>query len=159
MKNIELSMKNLLKLFVVVALLCGGIGCQPTEQDPQTEPQLEITTNNISGSWMLSEWNNAPLAEGMFVYLDLVRSDMTYTMYQNIDSFGTRTITGRFYLYVDDEIGASVLRGNYDHGAGEWNHRYIVESLTATTMTLVAKDNAEDVSVYTRADIPADIAE
>lgn len=159
MKNIELSMKNLLKLFVAVALICGGVGCQPTYEEPQNEPQLEITTNNISGSWMLTQWNNAPLAEGSFVYIDLVRSDMTYTMYQNIDSFGTRTITGHFFLYIDQEIGASVLRGNYDHGAGEWNHRYIVQSLTDTTMILVAKDNAEDVSVYTRSEIPSDIVQ
>lgn len=104
-------------------------------------------------------WNNEPLPEGNFVYIDFVRSSGAYTMYQNIDSFGTRTITGKFFLFVDDELGASVLRGNYDHDNGSWNHRYIVESLTANTMRLVATDNPEDVSLYERCEIPSEIIE
>lgn len=150
-------MKNILKLMVVALCALCAWSCELPDNEPQGEVQLEITTNNISGSWKLAQWNNQTLPDGNFVYIDFVRAESTYTMYQNIDSFGTRTITGRFFLYVDDEIGASVLRGNYDHGAGEWNHRYIVESLTATTMTLVAKDNAEDVCVYERCDIPTEI--
>lgn len=151
-------MKKILKLMVVASLMLGAWACSP-EEKPQEEPQIEITPNNISGSWMLSIWNDEPLPEGSFVYIDFVRSDSTYTLYQNIDSFGTRIITGRFFLYVDEEIGAAVLRGNYDHSAGEWNHRYIVESLTATTMRLVAKDNAEDVHTYVRCTIPSEIVE
>lgn len=150
-------MKKILKLMVATSLMLGVWGCDNTSEEPQKEPQIEITTNNISGSWKLDSWNSQPLPEGNFVYIDFVRADGTYTMYQNIDSFGTRTITGRFFLYIDEEIGAAVLRGDYNHGAGEWGHRYIVESLTATTMCLVAKDNAEDVSIYTRCDIPSEV--
>lgn len=152
-------MKKILKLMVVASLIMAVWSCNDTNDDPIEEQQIEVTTNNISGSWKLSTWNYQPLPEGNFVYIDFVRADGTYTMYQNIDSFGTRTITGRFFLYVDEELGAAVLRGNYDHGSGDWNHRYIVQSLTATTMRLVAKDNSEDICVYERCDIPAEIVE
>ena len=149
-------MKQILKIMIAAALLLGTSSCDNTTEE-QPVPEIEVTTNNISGTWKLSLWNNQPLPEGSFIYIDFVRSSSTYTMYQNIDSFGTRTLTGRFTLYVDEEIGAAVLRGDYDHGAGEWNHRYIVESLTATTMLLVAKDNAVDRCLYERSDIPAEI--
>lgn len=152
-------MKKILNLLVVASLVVAAWSCNSTDNEPNEEPQIEITTNNISGSWELSLWNDQQLPEGNFVYIDFVRADGTYTMYQNIDSFGTRTLTGRFFLYVDEELGAAVLRGNYDHGTGDWNHRYIVESLTATTMRLVATDNAEDVCTYVRCDIPSEILE
>ncbi len=149
-------MKQILKVMIAAALMFGAWSCDNTPEE-EPIPEIEVTTNNLSGSWKLSLWNDQSLPEGSFVYIDFVRADGTYTMYQNIDSFGTRTLTGRFTLYVDEEIGAAVLRGNYDHGAGEWNHRYIVESLTASTMLLVAKDNAEDRCLYERCEIPAEI--
>lgn len=151
-------MKKFVKLLVIGALMFVGFACEQPEEQPQPEPQLEVTPNNIAGSWALTLWNNGEsVPEGNYVYLDFVRSDRTYTIYQNIDSFGTRTLTGRYYIYIDEELGVPVLRGDYDHGSGEWNHRYIVQSLTATEMILVAKDNAEDVCQYTRKEIPSEI--
>lgn len=150
-------MNKILKLMVVALCAFGAWSCELPTDDSEGIEQIEVTTNNISGSWKLAFWNDQKLPEGDFVYIDFVRAESTYTIYQNVDSFGTRTITGRFYLYVDEEIGAAVLRGDYDHGAGEWNHRYIVRSLTRDTMELVAKDNAEDVCVYVRCEIPAEI--
>lgn len=150
-------MKKILRLLVVALLAVGSWSCDLTASDDEQVEQLEITTNNISGSWKLVVWNGDPLKEGTYVYIDFVRADGTYTMYQNIDSFSTRTITGRYALYIDEELGVAVLRGNYDHGAGEWNRRYIVEYLTKSEMRLVAMDNADDVSIYERCDIPAEI--
>ena len=66
---------------------------------------------------MLAEWNGAPLAEGSFVYIEFIRKDAKYVMYQNLDSFGTRKLTGRFVIDNDAELGA-VIRGSYDYGAG-----------------------------------------
>lgn len=150
-------MKRILKLMVVALCAIGGWSCDLSAPEEGKEVQLEITTNNISGSWMLAEWNGEPLSEGSYVYINFVRADGTYTMYHNIDSFSTRTITGRYTLYVDESIGATVLRGDYDHGAGEWNHRYIIDYLTESQMRLVAKDNAEDVCLYERCEIPSEI--
>jgi hypothetical protein len=150
-------MKKILKLMLVALCAIGGWSCELTApEEPQGE-ELEVTTNNISGSWKLAKWNGEALPEDNYVYIDFVRADGTYTMYQNIDSFSTRVITGRYTLYVDEEVGAAVLRGDYDHGAGEWNHRYIIDHLTRSEMRLVAKDNAEDICLYERCEIPSEI--
>ncbi len=151
-------MKKIVKLLVIASLMIAGYGCESPVDKLQEPIQLEVTPNNIAGSWQLSSWNGGEgLPEGSYVYIDFERADRTFTMYQNTDSHYTRTLTGRFYIYVDEELGVAVLRGDYDHGAGEWNHRYIVTSLTANQMKLVAKDNAADESIYVRATIPAEI--
>lgn len=150
-------MSRIFKTLVAMAIgLMIAVGCQPIEE-PQAPPQLDVTPNNVAGSWKLTYWMGKPLAEGSYVYLDLVRSGRTYTMYQNMDSHYTRTLTGRYYIEID-EMGKAVIRGNYDHGVGEWNNRYIVTSLTANEMIWQAEGNPEDVSTYMRADIPAEIA-
>lgn len=150
-------MKKIFKLLLVALMSLVAVACESPAEENVAEQQLEVTPNNIAGSWALEQLNGEALPEGSYVYIDFVRSDRTFTLYQNVDSFGNRTLTGRYFIYVDEEMGTSVIRGEYDHGMGEWNHRYIVESLTSTAITLVAKDNAEDVCVYTRKDIPAEI--
>ena len=150
-------MRKFVKLLVIAALMFAGYGCETPTEKPQGEPQLEVTANNIAGSWKLASLKGGPLAEGSYVYIDFDRADRTFTMYQNTDSHYTRTLTGRYYIEID-EMGKAVIRGNYDHGVGEWNNRYVVTSLTANEMIWQAEGNPEDVSTYKRADIPAEIA-
>ena len=128
----------LLSIIAMTAVSCGKI----IITEPEEAPQLEVNANNISGQWELVEWNGAYLAEGTYVYLDIVRNDKTYTMYQNMDSFSNvpHVITGSYFLSTDVELGA-VIRGSYDHDSGDWAHRYIIESLTANEMLWVATDD------------------
>ena len=150
-------MKRFILLTIsLLALILGFVSCdEPTPEVP-AEPELEVTANNIAGEWKLAEWKGAPLAEGSYVYINFVRSDRTYTLYQNLDSFSTRKLTGSFYIETDPERGA-VIRGNYDYDRGDWAHRYCVISLTANEMVWVNLDNVVDQSVYTRTTIPAEI--
>ena len=115
--------------------------------------QLEVNANNISGKWQLVEWNGAGLAEGTYVYLDIVRNDKTYTMYQNLDSFTNvpHVVTGSYFIETDPELGA-IIRGNYDHDSGDWSHRYIVKSLTDVQMVWVAKDDETFIQIFDRVD-------
>ena len=145
-------MKKFLKgAFLALMAMVAMTSC--VEDDSKWVAPLDVTPNNIAGSWRLDSWSGGELAEGSFVYIDFVRADRTYTLYQNIDSQSTRVITGRYHIDTDAEFGA-IIRGNYDYGNGDWNHRYIVTDLTETSMVWTAKDNSEDVSVYVRADIP-----
>lgn len=154
-----MKMKKLFTLLCSVAfVLVAGYGCDTPDQEPQPSPQLEVTPNNISGSWKLSLWNDAEIPENSYVYIDFVRSDRTYTLFQNIDTFDKRTITGRYFIYTDEELGAAVLRGEYDYGNGEWNHRYIVASLTAEQMILIPTDTQTEEFVYDREEIPSEIS-
>lgn len=138
---------------LLAALALISVSCEKNDSPEQEEPQLEVNANNISGKWQLVEWNAAALVSGTYMYLDIVRNDRTYTMYQNFDSFADvpHVVTGSYHIDMDVELGA-VIRGNYDHDSGDWAHRYVVESLTATTMVWVAKDDADFVQKFVRVD-------
>ena len=120
------------------------VSCEKVDSDSVV--YLEVNANNISGKWELVEWNGSELAADTYVYLDIVRNNRTYTMYQNVDSFDNvpHVVTGSYSLETDPELGA-VIRGNYDYDSGDWAHRYIIKNLTATEMTWVAKDNKDFV--------------
>ena len=143
---------NKVKMLIAAAFaVMSLISC--TEKPEVTVEYLDVNANNISGRWELVEWNGAPLTEGTYVYLDIVRNDRTYTMYQNLDSFTNvpHKVTGSYYIEYDPELGA-ILRGNYDHDSGDWAHRYIVKDLTATEMYWIAKDNRTFIQKYVRVD-------
>ena len=121
------------------------------KEQPEVIEYLDVNANNISGSWELVDWNGSALQEGTYVFINLVRNDRTYTMYQNIDSFGDipHVITGRYFIETDPAVGA-VIRGDYDHDSGDWAHRYIVKDLTADQMYWVAKDDPAFVQKFIR---------
>lgn len=147
-----------MKRFILLTISLFALGFVACDDEPEVpaEPQLEVTANNIAGEWQLAEWKGAQLAEGSYVYLSFDRRERTFVIYQNLDSFSTRELTGSFYIEMDPEQGA-VIRGSYDYDRGDWAHRYLVKSLTANEMVWVAKDDAEDQSIYVRAEIPAEI--
>lgn len=141
-------MKKILILLSIIAIAVVSCEKNPMREDP---PQLEVNANNISGQWELVEWNGENLTEGTYVYLDIVRNDKTYTMYQNMDSFSNvpHVVTGSYRLSTDEELGA-IIRGTYDHDSGEWSHRYIIQSLTANEMFWVAKDDPSFTQKFRR---------
>ncbi len=143
-------------LLTISLLAITFVACdQPAPEEP-TEPQLEVTANNIAGEWKLTEWKGEPLAEGSYVYLSIDRRERSYVLYQNLDSFSTRVLTGSFFIETDPERGA-VIRGNYDYDRGDWANRYCVISLTANEMVWASSNNVVDQSVYTRTQIPDEI--
>lgn len=143
-------MKKILILLSIITL--AAVSCDKTAM-PEEAPQLEVNANNISGQWELVEWNGSNLTEGTYVYLDIVRNDKTYTMYQNMDSFNNvpHVLTGSYHLSTDVELGA-IIRGTYDHDSGEWSHRYIIKSLTANEMLWVATDDLSFSQKFVRID-------
>ena len=131
----------------------AAVSCELVEDGGIQEPLLEVNANNISGQWQLKQWNENTLNDDTYVYIDIVRNDRTYTMYQNIDSFKDvpHRITGSYYIEVDPAIGA-VIRGNYDHDSGDWAHRYIITDLTRSKMVWTAKDDPAFVQIWNRVD-------
>lgn len=153
---------NIVKTILAVALAAMTmVSCDKNDQSEPAEIQLEVNANNISGNWELVKWNESELEDGTYVYINFVRNDKTYTMYQNFDSFSNvpHVVSGSYYIDTDPELGA-IIRGNYDHDSGDWTHRYIVKSLTATKMVFVAKDDATFVQEFARiSEIPVEPAE
>ena len=140
--------KIALALMTLVTMSCVQAG--PEDKWPAP---LEVNTNNISGKWELVEWNGAPLADGTYVFIELVRNDKTYTLYQNLDSFADvpHVITGSYNLMTDPELGA-IIRGSYDHDSGDWAHRYIIRDLYENEMFWVAKDDPTFSQKFVRVD-------
>ena len=145
-------MKKILVLLSIVSLVFASTSCEKVDDNPQPE-QLDVNAHNISGQWELVEWNGNHLAEGTYVYLDIVRNDKTYTMYQNMDSFSNvpHVITGSYVLSTDVELGA-IIRGIYDHDCGEWAHRYVIKSLTSDEMSWVSTDDSSFTQKFVRVD-------
>lgn len=143
-------MKRILNLMMLLAAF-AAVSCELVDDGGDQELFLEVNANNISGQWELMQWNDAFLNEGTYVFIDIVRNDRTYTMYQNIDSFKDvpHKVTGSYYLEVDPAVGA-VIRGNYDHDSGDWAHRYIITDLTNSKMTWTAKDDPTFVQIWSR---------
>ena len=148
-------MKRIFRLFVL-AIMVTAVAVSCNDKEEYVEPTLDVTPNNIAGCWVLDSWSGGELNESSYVYIDFVRADKTYTLYQNIDSQYMRTITGHYFIYTDDEKGA-IIRGNYDYGNGDWAHRYVVTELTKDRMVWTALDNPADVSIYLRATLPSDL--
>lgn len=148
-----MNIVRIMKAVAFAAMALLALSCDNNDMSQPEEPQLEVNANNISGKWQLVEWNEAALDENTYVYLDIVRNDRTYTMYQNLDSFTDvpHVVTGSYYIDVDPEKGA-VIRGNYDHDSGDWAHRYIVRSLTQSTMVWIASDDETFIQKFSRID-------
>lgn len=135
----------------LAALSFLAVSCDRNDVSEPQEIYLDVNANSISGKWELVEWNGAPLASGTYVFLDIVRNDRSFKMYQNLDSFNDvpHVVSGLYNLETDPELGA-IIRGSYDHDSGDWAHRYIIKDLTATKMTWVAKDDPDFVQKYAR---------
>ena len=144
-------MNKITKLLTLALLAFAALSCDKNDLSEPVEELLEVNANNLSGKWQLFEWDGNVLAEGTYVYLDIVRNGQTYTMYQNLDSFSElpHVVTGRYNLDTDPVLGA-IIRGNYDYDSGDWAHRYIIKDLTKDSMVWIAKDNAEFVQHFVR---------
>ncbi len=149
-------MKKLLK---IALLLCSVFVWACDDDSQPVEPSLNVTANNLAGTWHLATWHGEPLAEGSFVYIEFVRKGQTFKLYQNLDSFRPVIKSGRFSITTDEKLGAAVLSGDYDHSLNAtWAHRYVVRDLTKTSMTWIVTTDEDDVTVYERCDgIPEDI--
>jgi len=147
-------MKNMFR-FALLSLILAA--CGACDDDNRAEERLEVNANNVAGTWQLAEWNGAPLPGDNYVYLTLIRKECLFEMIQNLDSFQKRQLTGRFNITREEATGA-VIRGLYDHGAGDWKHAYLIQELTPESMVWIATDNPADISVYRRVDtIPEDL--
>ena len=142
-------MKRYLTILFAALILCS---CNNTNEP--TEVLVDVTPTNLAGVWMLESFDNGKsLADGDFVYIEFVRTDRSYTLYQSVGSMYTQTMTGNYFIEIDPAYGA-IIRGNYgtdEYNYFDWSHRYIV-TMTADRMRWVAKDDEQNVSVYVRVD-------
>jgi hypothetical protein len=151
----NILMKTFLKTIAFILVLTGVFACTPEED--LTPQSLEVTPNNISGIWALAEVDGEQLPDGLYCYIQFVRRDRTFTMYQKFDSMNPRRLTGSFSI-TKDEYKGYILDGEYDYGMGDWNNSYIVTNLFEESMQLTVDGENGEVCKYVRCnDVPAEI--
>lgn len=148
-------MNKIKSIFAVLAVALVSVACGKEEP---VATYLEVTPNNISGEWKLVQWSGEALDADTYFYIDLVRKDRKYTIYQNFDSMGDmpHKITGEFNIELSD-FGDPIIRGSYDYSEGFWSHRYMVTRLTETSMVWTAVDDESFVQKFERCTIPAEL--
>ncbi len=146
-------MNRIKVLLAIMAAASMIISCESADLDTNqpVEEQLAVTTNNLKGNWELVLWNGSAM-DLTYMYLTIDRG-LTYTMYQNPDSFSDvpRVITGEYFLYEEDLVGV-IIRGNYEYTGDEWSRRYIVKSLTASSMVWVDMNDSSEIMEFKKID-------
>ena len=151
----NILMKTFLKTIAFMLVLTGVFACTPEED--LTPQSLEVTPNNISGIWALAEVDGEQLPDGLYCYIQFVRRDRTFTMYQKFDSMYPRRLTGSFSI-TKDEYKGYILDGKYDYGMGDWNNSYIVTNLFEESMQLTVDGENGEVCTSVRCnEVPAEI--
>lgn len=121
---------KLLREMLLFAIVVAGLfvaGCDKGEEVSDIkQPNMAVTYYTIDGVWQLAEWNDAPLAEGTVLYIELDRKEHRFEMWDNLNSMYPTMRSGSFVLSVDD-MQRDIISGWYDYGIGDWTSDYIVE--------------------------------
>lgn len=139
-------MKSLFKMTALAACILCFASCN---DDEVQAPEIEVTPAYLDGTWKLAEWNGAPLADGLYLYITFNRRERSYETYHNFDSMYARLVTGSFKV-KEDKILGYVISGDYDYGNGDWSHEYIVSDRLGDAMVWTAKDDAGDEHRFVR---------
>ena len=146
-------MNRFKSIFVMLTVALSAVSCG--KQELPVIEYLDVTPNNIAGEWKLIKWSGSDLDEGSYFYMDLVRKDRKFTVYQNFDSMAdmSHVVSGEFNIETDEDLGA-VISGMYDYDEGFWAHEYVVRNLTKDSMEWVAVDDDTFVQTFIRCSIP-----
>lgn len=133
--------KTLYSLFAILGL-CLFVGCSDDDDTPPV-------SNDIVGEWALTSWTgDAPADFSAYVVFN---ADATFAIYQKVESVRYQVYTGSFRL--DGET----LSGVYADGT-QWGASYEVEfDPTGQTLRLVSNTPVQEISIYTRTTLPAEV--
>lgn len=122
-----MKLLRVLLVFAIVATASFVTGCDKQSEVENAQKQnMAVTYYTIDGVWQLVEWNDAPLAEGTLLYIDLDRKEHRFEMWDNLSSMYPTMRSGSFLLSVDD-MQRDIISGWYDFGVGDWANDYVVE--------------------------------
>lgn len=148
-------MKKIFNLMMIFSFLLCVTACSTSEDAPVVEMPLEATYSNVAGTWQLTNWNGAPLNEGLYCYMELDRKNQTFVIYDNMDSMYDKKMTGSYKLSKDkNDENVDLISGEYAFGFGTWNNVYQIV-VFEERMEWTVQGDATDVSIYERcAEIP-----
>jgi hypothetical protein len=142
--------ESLALAIVAVALFVSG--CErgsDVDGGGADEHNMAVTYYTVDGAWRLVEWNEAPLAEGTLLYIDLDRKERRFEMWDNFNSMYPTMSSGSFLLSVDD-MDRYIISGWYDYGVGDWNNEYIVELNTEGDSMVWCAVSSDEVMIFAK---------
>lgn len=147
MRTNSIYMRKLIRTAALCLMLAAGFtSCREDADEPVAYEAVNYST--LSGTWTLTEHNGQPVEEGRYVYITFDRKEHTFVMYDNMSSMYSHKSTGT-YLITEDDTDGYILTGEYDFSHAPWRE-YVVSEMTSDTMKWTVRDDASDVSVYTR---------
>lgn len=155
-------MKTLFKMMTLFALLFAVTSCG--DDDEVALKPMDVNYANIAGTWYLAEWNGEKMNDSRYYYITFNRKEVdgkrAYEIYTNYSSAYSEHITGAFLLEQDDDFG-NIISGTYDYQLSTddgWAHSYIITDVLDNSMVWTAKDDADEVRVYTRCnEVPEEV--
>lgn len=146
-------MKSIFKMMALL-MFALTIGACSDDDIKFVATMPDVTNATLAGNWQLSELNGVPVAEDAYVYMQFVRRDQTFTIYDKMGSMYAHKMTGK-YTYETDEYGVTTLSGRYDNQLDDnrWNDDYIVKELQpGAVMTLAIKGDENETQKYVYVD-------
>ena len=99
---------------------------------------------------LCAQWHSTQLPVDGEIYLNFVE-DKTFELFQQIGE-------GKYRLYRGTwNLEGNLLTGKYNDGE-DWSAAYTIE-ITDQTLSMTSSNTAAEVSVYTKAEIPAEVKE
>ena len=139
---------NRLLATLLVAVTTLMASCEKPVPLP-TDESIAVTYTSLDGSWQLTMWQGAELAEETYLYITFDRKEHRYTMWDNIDSMYATDTTGSFSI-SEEEDGTYILTGTYDYGMGEWSYTYMVTLDEGGKRMVWKARGASEVMVFER---------
>ena len=99
---------------------------------------------------LCTEWHSTTLSLNADIYLSFEENN-TFELYQKIVEGAYRLYRGTWNLEED------ILTGKYNDGE-DWAAAYQI-SIEGETLTMTSKNDAAEVSVYKKAEIPSNVKE
>ena len=118
------------------------VSCGGDKEGQQTELTLEQK--------LCTEWHSTSVSLDADIYISFADNN-TFELYQKIVEGAYRLYRGTWNLEED------VLTGKYNDGE-DWAAAYQI-SIEGETLTMTSKNDAAEVSVYKKAEIPATVIE
>ncbi len=130
-------------IYTIFAVCAAAIvsGCQ--------KDTVEINSPMV-GEWHLASWMSESQPEDFDVYISF-RNDGTFQMYQKVETPAFVMFSGNY------SVSGSVISGTYSDGL-PWSTSYSFSlSEDNSVLTMTSQTQNAEVSVYERAEIPAEV--
>lgn len=142
------------KIVLAVLALCAIVACNPDNNGDNggnggNTDNTWSDSGSLVGDWALTEWNgSAQLPMGVYLTLN---EDNTFVLYQHTSDVLWEKYEG------DYTLNGNTLSGVYSDGVKWADYTIKYNNGDTKQIKLTRNGDAEDVSIYTETEIPAEL--